>query len=54
MCDRGNLLPVSVPQLDNYISFSNDVQWNHVSACILNGGGVRASIDEHTRNGEVK
>uniref|UniRef100_A0A3P8PLC4 5'-nucleotidase n=2 Tax=Astatotilapia calliptera TaxID=8154 RepID=A0A3P8PLC4_ASTCA len=50
-CNLGNLICDAM--LDNYISFSNDVQWNHVSACILNGGGVRASIDEHTRNGSI-
>lgn len=38
-------------QIDNNIRFSDGAQWNHVSACLLNGGGVRASIDERTRNG---
>lgn len=51
MCDWGNLLLISVTQIDNNIRFSDDVQWNHVSACIYNGGGVRTSIDERTRNG---
>lgn len=28
-------------------------QWNHVSAAILNGGAIRASVDERSRNGEA-
>lgn len=25
--------------------------WNHVSMCILNGGGIRSPIDEQSTNG---
>lgn len=27
-------------------------KWNHVSAAILNGGAIRTSVDERSRNGE--
>uniref|UniRef100_A0A8C5E697 5'-nucleotidase n=1 Tax=Gouania willdenowi TaxID=441366 RepID=A0A8C5E697_GOUWI len=30
-----------------------DAMWNHVSACIVNGGGIRTSIDERSRNGSI-
>ncbi|CAJ1077730.1 '-nucleotidase [Xyrichtys novacula] len=50
-CNLGNLICDAM--LDNNIKFSDGVQWNHVSACIFNGGGVRTSIDERTRNGSI-
>uniref|UniRef100_A0A3Q0QTQ6 5'-nucleotidase n=1 Tax=Amphilophus citrinellus TaxID=61819 RepID=A0A3Q0QTQ6_AMPCI len=50
-CNLGNLICDAM--LNNYIRFPDDVQWNHVSACIINGGGIRTSIDERTRNGSV-
>lgn len=50
-CNLGNLICDAM--IDNNIKFSDGVQWNHVTACILNGGGVRTSIDERTRNGSV-
>ncbi|XP_047430370.1 5'-nucleotidase [Mugil cephalus] len=50
-CNLGNLICDAM--LDNNIRFSDGVQWNHVSACITNGGGIRASIDERTRNGSI-
>ncbi|XP_039981035.1 5'-nucleotidase-like [Xiphias gladius] len=50
-CNLGNLICDAM--VANNIRFSDGVQWNHVSACILNGGGVRASIDERTRNGSI-
>ncbi|XP_029351664.1 5'-nucleotidase isoform X2 [Echeneis naucrates] len=48
-CNLGNLICDAM--VANNIRFPDGVQWNHVSACILNGGGIRTSIDEHTRNG---
>ncbi|KAM9840335.1 snake venom 5'-nucleotidase-like [Aulostomus maculatus] len=50
-CNLGNLICDSM--LDNNVGFSDVLQWNHVSACILNGGGIRTSVDEHTRNGSI-
>lgn len=50
-CNLGNLICDAM--IDHNIKFSDDVQWNHVSACMINGGGIRTSIDERTRNGLV-
>ncbi|XP_029351663.1 5'-nucleotidase isoform X1 [Echeneis naucrates] len=50
-CNLGNLICDAM--VANNIRFPDGVQWNHVSACILNGGGIRTSIDEHTRNGSI-
>ncbi|KAM4529430.1 5'-nucleotidase [Fundulus diaphanus] len=50
-CNLGNLICDAM--LDNYIRFFDDEQWNHVSACIFNGGGIRGSIDERTYNGSI-
>ncbi|XP_071323799.1 snake venom 5'-nucleotidase-like [Trachinotus anak] len=50
-CNLGNLICDAM--VANNIRSSDGVQWNHVSACIFNGGGVRASIDERTRNGSI-
>lgn len=33
-------------QINNNIRHSDEVSWNHVSMCILNGGGIRSPIDE--------
>nr|XP_020475124.1 5'-nucleotidase [Monopterus albus] len=50
-CNMGNLICDAM--IENNIQFSDGIQWTHVSACIFNGGGIRASIDEHTRNGSI-
>lgn len=50
-CNLGNLICDAM--FDNTIGFKDGLQWNHVSACIFNGGGVRSSIDERTRNGSI-
>ncbi|XP_045916256.1 5'-nucleotidase [Micropterus dolomieu] len=50
-CNLGSLICDAM--IDHNIKFSADGQWNHISACILNGGGVRTSIDERTRNGSI-
>lgn len=51
--DRLNRPLLSVLQVANNIRSSDGVQWNHVSASIFNGGGIRTSIDELTRNGSI-
>ncbi|XP_071766421.1 snake venom 5'-nucleotidase [Centroberyx gerrardi] len=50
-CNLGNLICDAMVQ--NTIKFADELQWNHVSSCLLNGGGVRASIDERSRNGTI-
>ncbi|XP_008284579.1 5'-nucleotidase-like [Stegastes partitus] len=50
-CNLGNLICDAM--VANNIRSSNDLQWNHVSACIFNGGGIRTSIDEQSRNGSI-
>lgn len=47
----GNLPFVFICQVNNNIRFLEDEHWNHVSASIFNGGGIRTSIDEQSRNG---
>ncbi|XP_068454797.1 5'-nucleotidase isoform X2 [Clinocottus analis] len=48
-CNLGNLICDAM--VDNSARRSDGLQWNHVGASIFNGGGVRTSIDERTRNG---
>lgn len=50
-CNLGNLICDAM--VDSALGFSEDGQWNHVSAALMNGGGVRNSIDETTRNGSM-
>lgn len=50
-CNLGNLICDAM--VDNNVGYSEGEQWNHVSACILNGGGIRTSIDEQTKNGSI-
>ncbi|KAJ3606694.1 hypothetical protein NHX12_026213 [Muraenolepis orangiensis] len=50
-CNLGNLICDAM--VDNNIKYPDDLQWNHVSASILNGGGVRNSIDERTADGDI-
>ncbi|KAL6485721.1 hypothetical protein MHYP_G00051130 [Metynnis hypsauchen] len=50
-CNLGNL--VCDAMVHNNIKYPDEVQWNHVSACILNGGGIRSPIDERNRNGTI-
>uniref|UniRef100_A0A672ZAK6 5'-nucleotidase n=1 Tax=Sphaeramia orbicularis TaxID=375764 RepID=A0A672ZAK6_9TELE len=50
-CNLGNLICDAM--VDNNVGYSEGEQWNHVSACILNAGGIRTSIDEQTRNGSI-
>ncbi|XP_069830807.1 5'-nucleotidase [Dendropsophus ebraccatus] len=50
-CNLGNLICDAM--IYNNIRNPDEVRWNHVSLCIMNGGGVRASIDEKTNNGTI-
>lgn len=33
-------------QINNNLRHPDEMSWNHVSMCILNGGGIRSPIDE--------
>ncbi|XP_035534500.1 snake venom 5'-nucleotidase-like [Morone saxatilis] len=50
-CNLGNLICDAM--VNNNVRLSDDVQWSHISAAIFNGGGVRTSVDETTRNGSI-
>ncbi|KAB5517182.1 hypothetical protein PHYPO_G00186770 [Pangasianodon hypophthalmus] len=50
-CNLGNLICDAM--VHHNIKYPDDFQWNHVSACILNGGGIRSPIDERSRNGSI-
>lgn len=38
-------------QVYHNMRHSTGEQWNHVSLCMLNSGGIRTAIDERYRNG---
>ncbi|KAM4633706.1 5'-nucleotidase [Polymixia lowei] len=50
-CNLGNLICDAM--VHNNIKYADELQWNHVSSCILNAGSIRSSIDEHSRNGSI-
>ncbi|XP_018422636.1 PREDICTED: 5'-nucleotidase isoform X1 [Nanorana parkeri] len=50
-CNMGNLICDAM--ISNNIRHPDEINWNHVSLCLMNGGGVRASIDERTSNGSI-
>ncbi|XP_063078849.1 5'-nucleotidase isoform X2 [Engraulis encrasicolus] len=50
-CNLGNLICDAM--VDHNIKYPDELQWNHVSACMLNGGAVRSPIDERARNGSI-
>ncbi|XP_024150136.1 snake venom 5'-nucleotidase [Oryzias melastigma] len=50
-CNLGNLICDAM--IYNYIRYSSDLQWNHVGACMLNSGTIRATIDERRKNGSI-
>ncbi|XP_075454006.1 5'-nucleotidase isoform X1 [Ascaphus truei] len=50
-CNMGNLICDAM--IYNNIRYPDEMRWNHVSICLINGGGVRASIDERTSNGTI-
>ncbi|KAK2524093.1 Nt5e [Columba guinea] len=47
-CNMGNLLCDAV--LYENVERPDKTSWNHVSMCILNGGGIRSPIDEQSNN----
>ncbi|XP_023665917.1 5'-nucleotidase [Paramormyrops kingsleyae] len=50
-CNLGNLICDAM--VHHNIKYADEVQWNHIGSCILNGGSIRASIDERSRNGSI-
>ncbi|XP_071597502.1 5'-nucleotidase isoform X1 [Heliangelus exortis] len=50
-CNMGNLLCDAV--LYENVGYPDKKSWNHVSMCILNGGGIRSPIDEQSTNGSI-
>ncbi|XP_051471856.1 5'-nucleotidase isoform X2 [Apus apus] len=50
-CNMGNFLCDAV--LYENIGHPYDKSWNHVSMCILNGGGIRSAIDEQSSKGSI-
>ncbi|XP_066533983.1 5'-nucleotidase [Hoplias malabaricus] len=50
-CNMGNMICDAM--VHHNIKYPDEVQWNHVSACIMNGGGIRSPIDERNRNGTI-
>ncbi|KAM6404909.1 5'-nucleotidase [Pluvialis apricaria] len=50
-CNMGNLLCDAV--LYENVVRPDKKSWNHVSMCILNGGGIRSPIDEQSTNGII-
>ncbi|XP_040839642.1 5'-nucleotidase isoform X1 [Ochotona curzoniae] len=49
-CNMGNLICDAM--INNNLRHPDEMFWNHVSMCILNGGGIRSSIDEKN-NGTI-
>ncbi|XP_042299369.1 snake venom 5'-nucleotidase-like [Sceloporus undulatus] len=50
-CNMGNLICDAV--VYNNLRHPDDNEWNHVSMCIINGGGIRGPIDEQSNNGTI-
>ncbi|XP_043923465.1 5'-nucleotidase [Protopterus annectens] len=50
-CNMGNLICDAA--VHHNIRYPDEKRWNHVSVCIINGGGVRAPIDERNSNGSI-
>ncbi|XP_029705660.1 5'-nucleotidase-like [Takifugu rubripes] len=50
-CNLGNLICDAM--VNNYIGSSVKNVWNLVGAAIINGGGIRSSIDERHGNGSI-
>ncbi|XP_056103544.1 5'-nucleotidase [Rhinichthys klamathensis goyatoka] len=50
-CNLGNLICDAMVHTN--IKHADETRWNHVSSCILNGGGIRSAIDERNRNGSI-
>ncbi|XP_027407260.1 5'-nucleotidase [Bos indicus x Bos taurus] len=49
-CNMGNLICDAM--INNNLRHPDEMSWNHVSMCILNGGGIRSPIDERN-NGTI-
>ncbi|XP_036999718.2 5'-nucleotidase [Artibeus jamaicensis] len=49
-CNMGNLICDAM--INNNLRHLDEMSWNHVSMCILNGGGIRSPIDEQN-NGTI-
>ncbi|PNJ51798.1 NT5E isoform 4, partial [Pongo abelii] len=43
-CNMGNLICDAM--INNNLRHADEMFWNHVSMCMLNGGGIRSPIDE--------
>lgn len=50
-CNLGNLICDAM--VHHNLKYADEVQWNHVSSCILNSGAIRSSIDEQSKNGSI-
>ncbi|XP_074847051.1 5'-nucleotidase isoform X2 [Carettochelys insculpta] len=50
-CNLGNLICDAM--IYNNLRYRDENSWNHVSMCILNGGGIRSPIDERNNNGTI-
>ncbi|XP_059587780.1 5'-nucleotidase isoform X2 [Alligator mississippiensis] len=50
-CNMGNMICDAM--LYNAVGYPDENTWNHVSMCILNGGGIRSPIDEKINNGTI-
>ncbi|XP_037098402.1 5'-nucleotidase [Syngnathus acus] len=50
-CNLGNLICDAM--VYHNLKYSNELQWNHVGACILNSGSIRTAIDERYKNGSI-
>nr|XP_054348864.1 5'-nucleotidase isoform X2 [Pongo pygmaeus] len=49
-CNMGNLICDAM--INNNLRHADEMFWNHVSMCMLNGGGIRSPIDERN-NGTI-
>ncbi|NXV75950.1 5NTD nucleotidase, partial [Atlantisia rogersi] len=50
-CNMGNLICDAM--VYENVGHPGKTSWNHVSMCILNGGGIRSPIDEQSTNGTI-
>ncbi|XP_034621988.1 5'-nucleotidase isoform X2 [Trachemys scripta elegans] len=50
-CNLGNLICDAM--IYNNLKHRDENTWNHVSMCIINGGGIRSPIDERNNNGTI-
>ncbi|XP_076010988.1 snake venom 5'-nucleotidase-like [Genypterus blacodes] len=50
-CNLGNLICDAMVQ--HNIRTTDEHHWSHVSACFMNAGGIRSSIDERKQNGSI-